>query len=225
MDDYIKLLKNEMKLLEDKDKVQELRQDLKIENLDKKELLKYEIDFLAKNLGHKNLNCMDKSDYFQELIKNCIDMKKARTLFEFAKITCVEKDSNIKILCVLTDKEDGAKIIYSISDNEEITQVTQDNIRKKFKEGMRTLSKSREEKFKGILLGKQERCLKKQERPQFFGTYSKMDKAYLEENKVFSVQEIGKSTINVPTENKDKARSRVQREQQKLVEANREQFE
>ena len=63
---------------------------------------------------------MDKSDYFQELIKNCIDMKKARTLFEFAKITCVEKDSNIKILCVLTDKEDGAKIIYSISDNEEI---------------------------------------------------------------------------------------------------------
>lgn len=158
MDDYIKLLKNEMKLLEDKDKGQELRQDLKIGNLDKKELLKYEIDFLAKNLGHKNLNCMD-------------------------------------------------------------------NIRKKFKEGMRTLSKSREEKFKGILLGKQERCLKEQERPQFFGTYSKIDKAYLEENRVFSVQEIGKSTINVPTENKDKARSRVQREQQKLVEANREQFE
>ena len=56
MDDYIKLLKNEMKLLEDKDKGQELRQDLKIGNLDKKELLKYEIDFLAKNLGHKNLN-------------------------------------------------------------------------------------------------------------------------------------------------------------------------
>lgn len=90
---------------------------------------------------------------------------------------------------------------------------------------MRTLSKSREEKFKGILLGKQEICLKEQERPQFFGTYSKMDKAYLEENKVFSVQEIRKSTINVPTENKDKAKSRVQREQQKLVEANREQFE
>lgn len=48
MDDYIKLLKNEMKLLEDKDKGQELRQDLKIGNLDKKELLKYEIDFLLK---------------------------------------------------------------------------------------------------------------------------------------------------------------------------------
>lgn len=54
---------------------------------------------------------------------------------------------------------------------------------------MRTLSKSREE-FKVILLGKQERCLKEQERP---------------------------------LENKDKAKSRVQREQQKLVETNREQ--
>ena len=66
------------------------------------------------------------------------------------------------------------------------------------------------------MLGKQERCLKEQERPQFFSTYSTIDKGYLEENKVFSVQEIGKSTINVPTENKDKAKSRVQREQQKF---------
>ena len=40
MDDYIKLLKNEMNLLDDKNKGQELRKDLKIENLNKKELLK-----------------------------------------------------------------------------------------------------------------------------------------------------------------------------------------
>lgn len=77
MDDYIKLLKSEMKLLEDKDKGQELRQDLKIENLDKKELLKYEIDFLAKNLGHKNLNCMDKSRLFPRINKELYRYEKS----------------------------------------------------------------------------------------------------------------------------------------------------
>ena len=35
MDDYIKLLKNEMNLLDDKNKGQELRKDLKIENLNR----------------------------------------------------------------------------------------------------------------------------------------------------------------------------------------------
>ena len=35
MDDYIELLKKEMNLLDDKDNGKELRQDLKVENLDK----------------------------------------------------------------------------------------------------------------------------------------------------------------------------------------------
>lgn len=187
MDDYIELLKKEMNLLDDKDNGQELRQSLKVENLDKKELLKYKIDFLAKHLGHKNLNCMEKWDYFQELIKNCIDMKETRSLFELAKITCIENDSNMKILCVLTDKEDSSKVIYSISDNEDIVQVTQDDIRKQFKEGMRTLSKSREEEFKKILLEepKQPIC--------------------------FNEQEIGKATINISTKEKDKVDSQMKR--------------
>ena len=153
MDDYIKLLKNEMNLLDDKNKGQELRKDLKIENLNKKELLKYKIDFLEKHLGHNNLNYKKKSDYFQELIKNCIDMKETQNLFDLSKITCVEKNSNMKILCVLTDKEDSSKVIYSISDNKDIVQASQDSIREQFKDGMRTLSKSREEELKKILLG------------------------------------------------------------------------
>lgn len=187
MDDYIELLKKEMNLLDDKDNGKELRQDLKVENLDKKELLKYKIDFLAKHLGHKKLNCMEKGDYFQELIKNCIDMKEARNLFELAKITCIENDSNMKILCVLTDKEDSSKVIYSISDNEDIVQLTQDDIRKQFKEGMRTLSKSREEEFKEILL-------KKTKRPM-----------------CFKEQEIGKATINISTKEKDKVYNQMKR--------------
>lgn len=192
MDDYIKLLKNEMNLLDDKNKGQELRKDLKIENLNKKELLKYKIDFLAQHIGHNNLNCMEKSDYFQELIKNCIDMKETQNLFDLSKITCVEKNSNMKILCVLTDKEDSSKVIYSISDNKDIVQASQDSIREQFKDGMRTLSKSREEEFKKILLGNSN--------PKIY----------------FKEQEIGKTTINTSTEEKDRANNQVKRDEQEL---------
>lgn len=191
MEDFTKMLKEEMSLLDDKDseKGQELRRELGIEGLEGKELLKYKIDFLAKHMGHSDLHCMEKSDYFQELIKRCIDMKEAQELFALAKVTCIANDSSMTILCVLTDKEDGSKIIYSISDEGEITQVTQDDVKKQFESGMRTLSKSREEELKEVL----------------FGTS--------EEQRSFQEQEIGKGTIHVTTDKKDKAKSHIHNEE------------
>ncbi len=195
MEDFTKMLKEEMSLLDDKenDKGKELRKELGIDGLEGKELFKYKIDFLAKHMGHSDLHCMEKSDYFQELIKGCIDMKEAQEFFNFAKVTCIANDSSMTILCVLTDKEDGSKIIYSISDEGEITQVTQDDVKKQFGSGMRTLSKSREKELKGVL----------------FGT--------TEEQRSFQEQEIGKATINIDTSIKDEARDRQQRDEQ-LVE-------
>ena len=192
MEDFTKMLKEEMSLLDDKesDKGQELRKELGIEGLEGKELLKYKIDFLAKHMGHSDLHCMEKSDYFQELIKCCIDMKEAQELFNLAKVTCITNDSSMTILCVLTDKEDGSKIIYSISDEGEITQVTQDYVRKQFESGMRTLSKSREEDLKEVL----------------FGTP--------EEQRSFQEHEIGKAILNIDTSIKDEARDRQKRDEQ-----------
>lgn len=43
------------------------------------------------------------------------------------------------------------------------------------------------------------------------------DDVPLDENKSFSTQEIGKTTINSPTKLKDNAMSRVQRQQQELI--------
>ena len=43
------------------------------------------------------------------------------------------------------------------------------------------------------------------------------DDVPLDENKSFSTQEIGKTTINSPTELKDNAMSKVQRQQQELM--------
>lgn len=43
------------------------------------------------------------------------------------------------------------------------------------------------------------------------------DDVPLDENKLFSTQEIGKTTINSPTELKDNAMSKVQRQQQELI--------
>jgi len=112
MEDFTKMLKEEMSLLDDKDseKGQELRRELRIEGLEGKELLKYKIDFLAKHMGHSDLHCMEKSDYFQELIRGCIDMKEAQEFFDLAKVTCIANDSSMTILCVLTDKEQEQEI-------------------------------------------------------------------------------------------------------------------
>lgn len=136
-------------------------------------------------MGHGDLHCIEKSDYFQELIKNCIDMKEAQELFNLAKVTCIENDSSMRILCVLTDKEDSSKIIYSIADEGDISKVSQEEVRQQFESGMRTLSKSRETELKEVL----------------FGTS--------EQSRSFQEQEIGKGTINISTEEKDKANSQV----------------
>ena len=96
------------------------------------------------------------------------------------------------ILCVLTDKEDGSKILYSISDEGEIIEVTQDDVRKQFEYGMRTLSKSKETELKEVL----------------FGTS--------EQTRTFQEQEVGKGTINIPTEEKDKVNIQVSYEQLEL---------
>lgn len=187
MEDFIKMIKEEMNLLDDKNSIegQELRKELGIEGLEGKELLKYKLDFLAKNLLRSNLHCMEKSDYYQELIKGSINIKEAQELFDLTKITCVEKDSSMKILWVITDREDGSKIIYSVSDEEEIIQVTQDDIKKQFECGMRILSKSRETELKEVLFGKPE---------QF---------------RVFKEEEIAEGTKSVPIGIKGEAKTRV----------------
>ena len=143
MEDFTEMLKQEMDSLDDvsSEQGQTLRKELGIEGLDGKELLKYKIDFLAKHMEHNDLHCIEKSDYFQELIKGCIDMKKAQEFFNLAKITCIEENSSMRILCVLTDKEDNSKTIYSISDGKEIMQVSVEELKQQFESGMRTLSK------------------------------------------------------------------------------------
>ncbi len=155
MEDFTEMLKQEMDSLDDvsSEQGQALRRELGIEGLEGKELLKYKIDFLAKHMGHSDLHCIEKSDYFQELIKGCIDMKKAQEFFNLAKITCIEENSSMRILCVLTDKEDNSKTIYSISDGEEIMQASVDELKQQFESGMKTLSKSREAEFKELLFG------------------------------------------------------------------------
>ena len=205
MEDFTKMLKEEMSLLDDKesDKGKELRKELGIDGLEGKELFKYKIDFLSKHMGHSDLHCMEKSDYFQELIKGCIDMKEAQDFFNFAKVTCIANDSSMTILCVLTDKEHGSKIIYSISDEGETTQITQDDVKKQFESGMKTLSKSREEELKEVLLGVSEK------------------------QRTFQEEEIGEATKNIDTTCKDNASDRERRDEQlaKVEQKNLEELE
>ena len=228
MEDFTEMLKKEMDSLDDvsSEQGQTLRRILGIEGLEGKDLLKYKIDFLAKHMGHSDLHCIEKSDYFQELIKGCIDMKKAQEFFNLAKITCIEENSSMRILCVLTDKKDNSKTIYSISDGEEIMQVSVDELKQQFKSGMKTLSKTREVEFKELLFGGTEKQEYYRHSPisdiesiMVNGLNPDLAEADLrEETKIFTQEEIGKATVNVPTTQKDKSKREIQMDERKLSE-------
>lgn len=154
MEEFTKMLKQEMELLDDLEdrKGQELRKDLGIGKMSGADLLKYKLDFLVSNMGQKNLNCFERSDYFKELLTNCTN-ENDRQFFTPTTITCITADSKVKIFWVFTDNKDKSKIIYDISNDGVISKTSQEMVRKQFLSGMRTLSKSREDELKNILLG------------------------------------------------------------------------
>ena len=198
MEEFTEMLKEEMSLLDDREskRGQELRRELEIDALDEKGLLKYKIDFIAKHMGQSNLYCFERNDYFRELLTCCIDKKDAKYITP-TTITCITDNSKPMIFWVFTDNEDKSKIIYSISDKGDISQVFQEDVRQQFSNGMRTLSKSREGEIKEILLGNE-----------------------VTQQKSFSEQEIGKATIDTPTTKKSEAQRQVTKDKQELEQEN-----
>ena len=176
----------------------ELREQFKLEEKSEKEILYFKIDFIVKHIGHENLHCLEKNDYFKAMIMNCLNEKHLSKYYDLSSITCIDKNSNISIFHVFQDKQNKQKSIYMIPHKGNIKQVTQEIVRKNFSNGMRTLSKSREQEFKQILLGDEEK------------------------SNLFSEQEIGKNTINIPTQVKDKVQDKIKREK-KIIFQNKEQ--
>ena len=158
MEEFTEMLKEEMSLLDDREsqKGQELRKELGIDGLDEKELLKYKIDFIVKHMGYGNLYCLERNDYFRELLISCIDKESAQC-FTPTTITCITSDSKPRIFWVFTDNDDKTKIIYSIYEDGDISKISQEDVKQQFANGMRTLSKSRENELKEILLGDDEK--------------------------------------------------------------------
>lgn len=95
MEDFTEQLHKEMKLLNYKVDEGTIK-DLGIEGLDGKELIKFKIDFITKHMGHEKLNCIEKNNYFKQLIEECIGHKEIGQYFELSSITCINSDSSIR---------------------------------------------------------------------------------------------------------------------------------
>lgn len=152
--EIVKRLKEEMQILEDESNEEgiKLRKELGINNLDEKDLLKYEIDFIANHMGHEELGCIEKAEYFEELIKKSINARKYMELFNEPKqISCVNKDKSLRKLFVITDESDNSKIIYNIEDKKRVSKISQDRLIELFEGGMKTLSRNHEEEKMQIL--------------------------------------------------------------------------
>lgn len=198
MEEFTEKLKEEMSLLDDRksQKGQELRKELGIDGLDEKGLAKYKIDFIAKHMGQSNLYCFERNDYFRELLTCCIDKKGVQYITP-TTITCITDDSKPRIFWVFTDNEDKSKIIYSISDKGDISQVFEEDVKQQFLNGMRTLSKSKEGELKEILLGNE-----------------------LTKPKSFSEQQIGKATVDISITKKNEAQKQITKDEQELDKKN-----
>ena len=144
--------------------------------------IKKAIDIVARFSEKKDMQFLERKDYFFELMKRIIDMEHAKKVYDFEKpITCVGKNMDLNIFQILQPKDgEKAPTIYLFPNQGKIKKINREEIRKEFNGGMQTLSEKNRQLYTQMLLGE------------------------------FSIDDIGKNTIKeIPTIKRDDANSRV----------------
>ena len=149
-EEYAEMLKQELSLLDKKDnsESEKLRKELGIQYLCGKELTKYKIDFIAKNMSQNQLYCLEKNDCFKKFILKCIEKEEIQEI-EPKIFACATENSKIKVYWIFSDKN-NFNFFYEISEQGEIFQTNKESIVEQVSNGTKPLSKSRKEEFYNI---------------------------------------------------------------------------
>ena len=130
-----------------------IRKQPKFSSLPEKVWLAYQLDYIRKIMGHTNLRCVERGKYFVKLIQQSIGYDEIKKYFTSYGITCFDKDGKMRIFYVFTPTDGGNKIIYMLSDDTEISPITQNEINTMLNNGMWILSKTKREEYLKVLSG------------------------------------------------------------------------
>ena len=142
LDDVIEELKNKLALL---------RQEPEFSLLSEKEWIAFQIDYITKNMGHDDLRCVERSDYFKKIAQQCIGFDEIKKHFCSNGITCFDENGKMRIFYIFTPTDGSKRITYTLNDEEEIMPITQDKINEMLHKGLRILSKTRREEYLRVL--------------------------------------------------------------------------
>ena len=104
-----------------------------------------------------NLYSLEKNDYFMALLKDGVRDKKMEEYFDFERIVCIDNATSLREFYVFTDKENGEKTIYTVSNEDNIEKISQEKIKEKFDNGMKILSENKKEEHMKILLSQKDK--------------------------------------------------------------------
>lgn len=134
-----------------KDKFYKLSKEPEFSTMSEQEWIEFQVENISKNMGHTNLGCIEKSNYFIQVIKQCIGEDAGKKYFDINKITCFDKNGHMNIFCII-DRLDGSKRnIYSINNEGEILILSQEDINEKLNNGLEILSKKNKDEYLEIL--------------------------------------------------------------------------
>ena len=137
-----------------RDKLNVIKKNGECNSLSEKEWIAFQIDYIINNLGHKNLRCIERSDYFKKVVQQCIGYDAIKKYFNVQGITCFDEKGQITIFYIFTPLDGDKRNVYFMNDREELMPITQEQVNKMISRGLRILSKTKQEEYLRILSNK-----------------------------------------------------------------------
>lgn len=134
-----------------RNKLSSIRKEPEFTSLSQKEWIVFQIDYITKNMGHNNLKCPERNDYFKKVVQQCIGCDEIKEHFVVNGITCFDEKGKMRIFYIFTPMDGNNRIVYTLNDEEEILPITQDEINQMLNRGLRILSKTKKEEYIKIL--------------------------------------------------------------------------
>ena len=77
-----------------------LKQEPEFSLLSEKEWIAFQIDYITKNMGHNDLRCVERSDYFKKIVQQCVGVDEIKKHFVSNGITCFDENGKMRIFYI-----------------------------------------------------------------------------------------------------------------------------
>ena len=131
-----------------------LRKESEFSHLSEKEWIAFQIDYITRNIGHENLRSIERSNYFKKTVQQTIGYDKIKEHFIAHGITCFDEKGKMIIFYIFTPLDGDNRIVFTLNDENGFLPITQEKIDEMLSNGLRILSKTKQEEYLEVLSGK-----------------------------------------------------------------------